>query len=91
MRIAVIASDKYNEKIDAGRTPDAADRVAKIYVNMNTDVDDGVQFDFASPFDDENSIDVRLPSVSVGDGQLGSIIIDDFQFRGVSLVVSGHN
>jgi len=87
---AVIAGGNYNEKIDANRSPDASDRVAKIYVNMNTDVADGVKFDFASPFEDENLIDVRLPSISVGDGQLGSIIVDDFQFRGVSMVVSGH-
>jgi len=87
---AVVAGNAYNEKLAANRTPDASDRVAKLYVNMSTDVADGVKFDFASPFDDENVIDIRMPSVSVGGSQLGGIVIDDLQFRGVSMVVSCH-
>jgi hypothetical protein len=88
---AVIAGSNYLEKIRDNRSPDASDRVAKIYVNMDADSPNGgVNFDFASNFEDENNIDVVLPSVALGGDQLGSFEIDDFQFRGVSILVSGH-
>lgn len=88
---AVIAGNKYLEKIAGNRTPTPSDRVAKILVTMDSSSQsDGVIFDFASSFDDENVIDVFMPSIHVGDGQFGSLAINDFDFRGVSLKVSGH-
>jgi len=89
---AVLAGGGYLERVRAGRTPSASDRVAGIFVVMDTDsVPEGVKFDFTQGIEGEdNVIDVVMPSVSLGGQNLGSFTIDNFDFSGVSLVVSGH-
>lgn len=87
----VIASSTYSDFNGLPVDPDLNARTANFYVTMDSDsVPDGVKFDFATPLSAYNVVDIYAPIVEVGGDQLGSFYIDDLNFKGVSLIVSGH-
>jgi hypothetical protein len=87
----VLAGSSYLEFEKTRFDPQLEDRTASFYVRMDSDsVDDGVLFDFASPFDDYNVVDIDVASISLGDGAIGRLTLNNLDFKGVSFVVSGH-
>ena len=87
----VIANSAYSDFLSTPLDPDLNARTANFYVVMDSDsVADGVLFDFRTPLSGYNKVDIFAEKVSVGGDLMGSFYIDDFSFRGVSMVVSGH-
>jgi len=86
----VIANTTYSDFRGSPFDPDLEARTAKFYVRMDSNQVDGVLFDFNSPLSGYNVVDMSLPSISMGGGEIGAVYIDDFSFRGLSLAVSGH-
>jgi hypothetical protein len=87
----VIANGTYSTFVDSGLNPTPQARVANIDVTMDSDsVPEGVKFDFNSSLPGYNVFDISAPKVTVGDGMIGSLFINDLDINGISFVVSGH-
>ena len=64
---------------------------ADIYVSLSKE-DGGVRLDFSPQAgrDKQNIFDMGVRELTVGDGVIGSIDIDDLSIQGVALNISGH-
>jgi hypothetical protein len=85
---AYIYGSGYNRE-DALAQP--SDLAADIYVSLSKE-DGGVRLDFSPQAgrDKQNIFDMGVRELTVGDGVIGSIDIDDLSIQGVALNISGH-
>jgi hypothetical protein len=85
---AYIYGSGYNRE-DALAQP--SDLAADIYVSLSKE-DGGVRLDFSPQAgrDRQNIFDMGVRELTVGDGVIGSIDIDDLSIQGVALNISGH-
>ena len=87
---AKIYGFEYFERKEANQLG-PTDYAAEFYIEMSKDDNgDGVNFDFTQGFGSANIIDVELPSIVVGDANIGAIALNNFDFSGMKVNVSGH-
>ena len=90
---AVVAGSQYLEqKAVLGNNVPASRRVTQLFVDMYADAEGGVVFDFRpGAILDANIMDIDLASVTVGDGAIGRVAIDDLNLSNIAIRVAGHD
>lgn len=66
-----------------------SDTVADIFVTLRKE-NGGVTFDFSPSRTGQNVFDMGIGELTIGDGVVGSIAIEDLSIQGVSVNLSGH-
>jgi hypothetical protein len=96
---ASIYGNQYFERL-AGNVLGPTQYGFEVFVEMSQDEENGgVLFDFTKGYGDldpdsiyrnTNKFDVILPSITVGDGNIGSVLIDDLNLQGITVAMRGH-